>query len=134
MARPSAMRSLRVVRRCSIFCRFAPVGTIQTLHANRTPRAERRAAIRTLTVVMRDNSRTEGQLNQPRPDADPPMSFQLQPIGVIRSSLKSRKNAPRQGSEGAPEAWLEIHSFAAPAVEGLVKGDEIIVLTWLHES
>jgi len=55
-------------------------------------------------------------------------------VGIIHSELKSRKNAPRQGAEGAPEAWLEVHDFAAPALEGLVIGDEIIVLTWLHQS
>ncbi|HKD08525.1 MAG TPA: tRNA (N6-threonylcarbamoyladenosine(37)-N6)-methyltransferase TrmO [Bryobacteraceae bacterium] len=61
-------------------------------------------------------------------------TFELQPVGVIRSTLTSRKGAPRQGSEGAPEAWLEIQEFAAPALERLAVGDEIIVLTWLHES
>ncbi len=28
-------------------------------------------------------------------------------IGVIRSELLSREAAPRQGNEGAPDAWLE---------------------------
>ena len=58
----------------------------------------------------------------------------LRTIGRIQSSLKARKNAPRQGSEGAPDAWLEIRGFAAPALDGLKVGDEIIVLTWLHEA
>jgi tRNA-Thr(GGU) m(6)t(6)A37 methyltransferase TsaA len=58
----------------------------------------------------------------------------LRAIGRIRSSLKARKNAPRQGSEGAPDAWLEIRSFAAPALDGLRVGDQVIVLTWLHEA
>ncbi len=58
----------------------------------------------------------------------------LRPVGVIRSELKNRKNAPRQGAEGAPDAWLEVHSFALPALDGLAAGDEIIVLTFLHES
>lgn len=58
----------------------------------------------------------------------------LRPIGVLRSELKQRSEAPRQGSEGAPDAWLEVHDFAAPAVEGLAPGDDIIVLTWLHQG
>jgi len=58
----------------------------------------------------------------------------LRPVGVIRSELKSRKNAPRQGAEGAPDAWLEVHSFALSALDGLAVGDEIIVLTFLHEA
>jgi len=31
---------------------------------------------------------------------------QVRPIGVIRSVLKTRGKAPKQGSEGAPDAWL----------------------------
>ena len=58
----------------------------------------------------------------------------LRPIGWIRSTLKKRKNAPRQGAEGAPDAWLEIREFAAPAMDRLSVGDELIVLTWLHEA
>ena len=58
----------------------------------------------------------------------------LRPVGVIHSELKNRKNAPRQGAEGAPDAWLEVYSFALPALDGLTAGDEIIVLTFLHES
>jgi tRNA-Thr(GGU) m(6)t(6)A37 methyltransferase TsaA len=59
---------------------------------------------------------------------------QLRPIGVIRSRLKERSKAPKQGSEGAPDAWIEVRSFAAQALEGLAVGDEIIVLTWLHRA
>jgi len=62
------------------------------------------------------------------------MTFDLRPVGVIRSTLTDRKNAPRQGSEDAPDAWIDVHAFAVPALEGLAKGDEIFVLTWLHES
>ena len=58
----------------------------------------------------------------------------LRPVGVIRSSLKNRKNAPRQGSEGAPDAWLEVQPSAIGALDGLRAGDEIIVITWLHRS
>jgi tRNA-Thr(GGU) m(6)t(6)A37 methyltransferase TsaA len=58
----------------------------------------------------------------------------LRPIGVIRSTLKSRSNAPMQGYEGAPDAWLEVFPFAAPAAEELAVGDEIIVVTWFHKA
>jgi tRNA-Thr(GGU) m(6)t(6)A37 methyltransferase TsaA len=56
----------------------------------------------------------------------------LRPIGIIRSVLKDRSKAPRQASEGAPDAWLEVRLFAAEALDGLAVGDEIIILTWLH--
>ncbi len=58
----------------------------------------------------------------------------LRPIGVIRSTIKTRAEAPKQGSEGAPDAWLEVHSFAAKGFEGLRVGDDLIILTWLHQA
>ncbi len=61
-------------------------------------------------------------------------SAELRPIGVIRSPLKQRSQAPKQGSEGAPDAWLEVHPFASKALDGLKAGDEVIILTWLHRA
>jgi tRNA-Thr(GGU) m(6)t(6)A37 methyltransferase TsaA len=58
----------------------------------------------------------------------------LRRIGVIRSELEARKGAPRQGNEGAPDAWLEIDAWAADALLGLAADDELIVITWLHEG
>ena len=58
----------------------------------------------------------------------------LIPIGVIRSTIKSRADAPKQGSEGAPDAWLEVNESVAEGLDGLAKGDELIVLTWLHQA
>ena len=58
----------------------------------------------------------------------------LRPIGTIRSILKKRKDAPMQGSEGAPDAWLELAPFAIEGLDGLAAGDEIIVVTWLHDA
>jgi tRNA-Thr(GGU) m(6)t(6)A37 methyltransferase TsaA len=60
--------------------------------------------------------------------------FQLQPIGVIRSTLTVRREAPKQGNEGAPDAWLEVHAWAAEGLLRMAVGDEIIVITWLHEG
>lgn len=81
-------------------------------------------------------SRTMAKQNQ-KPRTKQRSSIQrvwLRAVGVIHSDLKNRKNAPRQGAEGAPEAWLEVYEFASPALEGLGLGAEIIVLTWLHQS
>ena len=58
----------------------------------------------------------------------------LRPVGVIRSSITSRRDAPRQGSEGAPDAWLEIEPWAAEALQGLAAGDAIVVITWFHRA
>ena len=60
--------------------------------------------------------------------------LKLRPIGTIRSPIKNRKGAPKQGSEGAPDAWLEVNSFAARGFEGICKGDELFVVTWLHQG
>src|ERR1700745_3111631 len=54
-------------------------------------------------------------------------------MGVIRSALKSRGN-PKQGAEGAPDVWLEVLSSAALGLDGLLAGDEIIIVTWLHRA
>ena len=61
-------------------------------------------------------------------------SYLLDPIGYIQSTLKSRADAPRQGSEGAPDAWLEIDQRFARGLSGLSPGDEIIVVTWFHRA
>jgi tRNA-Thr(GGU) m(6)t(6)A37 methyltransferase TsaA len=58
----------------------------------------------------------------------------LQQVGVIRSELKARKNAPRQGTEGAPDAWLEVHPRFAKGLHLLTAGDKIIVITWFHQG
>ena len=60
--------------------------------------------------------------------------FQLRPIGVIRSTIKERKDAPKQGSEGAPDVCLEVDPLFADALDGLKPGDELTVITWFHRS
>jgi hypothetical protein len=35
-------------------------------------------------------------------------SYSLRPVGFVRSRLTAREEAPKQGSEGAPEAWVEL--------------------------
>jgi tRNA-Thr(GGU) m(6)t(6)A37 methyltransferase TsaA len=65
---------------------------------------------------------------------DSAFDLQLKPIGTIHSELIVRKNAPRQGSEGAPDAWLEVEPWAVEGLHLLAAGDEIIVITWLHQA
>ena len=59
---------------------------------------------------------------------------ELRPIGVIRSRLRGRSGAPKQGHEGAPDAWLEVRPFARAGLDGLQPGCELVVVTWLHRS
>jgi tRNA-Thr(GGU) m(6)t(6)A37 methyltransferase TsaA len=63
-----------------------------------------------------------------------PDEYIVHPIGVVRSSLESRVNAPRQGVEGAPDAWIELDAAIVPAMSGLGLGDEVVVVTWLHQA
>jgi len=62
------------------------------------------------------------------------MDLTLRVIGHVRSPLASRADAPRQGDEGAPAADLELVDEVAPALNGITVGDELLVLTWLHEG
>jgi tRNA-Thr(GGU) m(6)t(6)A37 methyltransferase TsaA len=55
-------------------------------------------------------------------------------IGVIRSTLTERHGAPKQGAEGAPDAWLDVHPLAAEGLLGISVGDELFVITWLHQG
>src|SRR5262249_49732972 len=43
-------------------------------------------------------------------------------------------NAPRQGYLGAPEAELEILPKYEKCLQLVEAGDEVIVVTWLHEA
>jgi tRNA-Thr(GGU) m(6)t(6)A37 methyltransferase TsaA len=65
-------------------------------------------------------------VNQPR--------FELTPIGRVESPLTDPAAAPRQGDEGAPDAWLVFEPAVLAGLEGLHAGDEIIVLTWLDRA
>jgi tRNA-Thr(GGU) m(6)t(6)A37 methyltransferase TsaA len=58
----------------------------------------------------------------------------LQSVGIVRSPLKNREECPKQGFEGAPDAWLEIDVALADGLDGLTVGREILILTWLHEA
>lgn len=58
----------------------------------------------------------------------------LSPIGRVHSTLSQRSGAPRQPWEGAPAAKLEIYPEYVEALEGIREGQDLWVLTWLHES
>jgi tRNA-Thr(GGU) m(6)t(6)A37 methyltransferase TsaA len=60
--------------------------------------------------------------------------YVLKPIGVVRSPLRDRADAPRQGSEGAPDAWILLEPSFADALQAIVAGDQLMVVTWLHEA
>jgi tRNA-Thr(GGU) m(6)t(6)A37 methyltransferase TsaA len=55
-------------------------------------------------------------------------------IGRVESSLTDRAEAPKQGFEGGPDAWLVLEPGVAEGLDGMRPGDEILVLTWLHQA
>ncbi len=58
--------------------------------------------------------------------------FELTPVGVVESPLTDRATAPKQGDEGAPDAWLVISPDFEEGLHGIEIGAELLVLTWLH--
>ena len=56
------------------------------------------------------------------------------PVGTVESSLIDRDAAPKQGDEGAPEAWLVFEPRLAAALDGIAAGDDLLVLTWLDRA
>lgn len=62
------------------------------------------------------------------------MEFVVKAIGIIRSTLKNREDAPLFYDEDAPPAILEIFPEYLQGLERLQIGDEIVVITWLHAA
>ena len=60
--------------------------------------------------------------------------YLLTPIGFVESELKSKNDAPKQGLEGAPDAGLQLSDDVSNGIQGIVVGDQMILITWLHES
>ena len=58
----------------------------------------------------------------------------LRPVGHVRSRLQRREDAPKQGNEGAPAAWLEFAPEFQAALSDLEVGQDILLLTWLDRA
>jgi tRNA-Thr(GGU) m(6)t(6)A37 methyltransferase TsaA len=71
---------------------------------------------------------------QPQPPPPPQHDIRLTPIGTVESPLTDPASAPKQGHEGAPEAWLVFEPRVLAGLADLRAGDEIIVLTWLDRA
>src|SRR5262249_37498980 len=63
-----------------------------------------------------------------------PDPFVLRPIGTVRSPLTERSEAPKQGFEGSPEAWLVLDPGLRPAYAHPAAGQRVIVLTWFDRA
>lgn len=60
--------------------------------------------------------------------------YEVRPIGVVESPLLNPDDAPLQGDEGSPEAWLAFDSEIAAGLRDLRPGADVFVLTWLHRA
>lgn len=58
----------------------------------------------------------------------------LRVVGRVESPLTDPASAPKQGDEGAPDAWLIFESRFLAALDGIRTGDEVLVLTWLDRA
>ena len=61
-------------------------------------------------------------------------NYEVVPVGWVESPLQERAQAPRQGDEGAPDAWLAFEPGVGEALRDLRAGTEVIVLTWLDRA
>ena len=60
--------------------------------------------------------------------------YLVRPIGRVESSLVDRREAPKQGDQGAPDAWLVFEVGLRPGLSDLEVGMDVLVLTWLHQA
>jgi tRNA-Thr(GGU) m(6)t(6)A37 methyltransferase TsaA len=61
-------------------------------------------------------------------------SFEVTPIGRVESPLTDMGSAPKQGDEGAPDAWLVFEPAVLEGLDGIRPGVQLIVLTWLDRA
>ena len=61
-------------------------------------------------------------------------AYVIHPIGHVESPLRDRSDAPNQGDEGAPDAWILVDAALWPGIRDLEVGTEIIVLTWFDRA
>ncbi|HEY7267836.1 MAG TPA: tRNA (N6-threonylcarbamoyladenosine(37)-N6)-methyltransferase TrmO [Solirubrobacterales bacterium] len=60
--------------------------------------------------------------------------FEIRAVGRVSSTLTEMGSAPRQGDEGAPDAWIEFEPEVLDALRGIEPGDRIVILTWLDRA
>ena len=63
-----------------------------------------------------------------------PETYVVRPIGWVESPLVEPADAPKQGDEGAPDAWIVVDATLQPAIRGLEPGSDVMVLTWLDRA
>lgn len=60
--------------------------------------------------------------------------IEIRPVGHVESTLTDLDDAPKQADEGAPDAWLVLRDGLQAAAADIHPGDELVVVSWLHEA
>ncbi|MGZ0145592.1 tRNA (N6-threonylcarbamoyladenosine(37)-N6)-methyltransferase TrmO [Kribbella sp. WER1] len=60
--------------------------------------------------------------------------FVVRTIGRVESSLRERADAPRQGDEGAPDAWVVFDASVREALADVAAGDDLILISWFDRA
>lgn len=88
-----------------------------------------------LQILAEDPSGNPVELFQPtRTEARLDDGYQVRPIGRVESRLTAIADAPNQGDQGAPDAWLVIDPAVATGIRDIRVGADLLVLTWLHRA
>jgi tRNA-Thr(GGU) m(6)t(6)A37 methyltransferase TsaA len=61
-------------------------------------------------------------------------SYEVRPVGWVESPLRERAEAPKQGDEGCPRAWVVFDPSVAAAMRDLRTGTDVLLLTWLDRA
>ena len=85
-------------------------------------------------VELFEPTRGEARLQDPAGSRGRGETYQVQPIGWVESTLVDPADAPNQGYQGAPDAWLVITPEVREGIRDLQVGTDVFVLTWLHRA
>ncbi len=61
-------------------------------------------------------------------------TYEVRVIGRVESPLIDMDAAPKQGDEGAPDAWLSFEPGMLEGLRGVEPGDELLVISWLDRA
>lgn len=85
-------------------------------------------------VELLEPTRAEARLDDAADARFRAETYQVRPIGWVESTLVDPADAPNQGDQGAPDAWLVIKPEVREGIRDLQVGSDILVLTWLHQA
>jgi tRNA-Thr(GGU) m(6)t(6)A37 methyltransferase TsaA len=85
-------------------------------------------------VELFEPTRVEARLDDAGSFSAGTETYSVRPIGWVDSVLVDPADAPNQGYQGAPDAWLLIDPEVSEGIRDLQVGSDILVLTWLHRA